>query len=619
MHPLHRRKNKLYLWFRQFGHAKNLAIALTIAAIISVLITYFAITQSSSPFGADPKAILALIIIDLVFLLGLAGIISKRLAKLIVERRKGLVGSRLQMRIVVIFSLVAIIPTVIMAVFSLLFFNYGIQSWFDKKVNTAIKGSVAIAELYLEEHKKIIRADIMGMANDLNREAYNLRKNPYSFNSKVALLASIRKLPEAIVFQRQENRHITLARTQFSYALQLFLEELSPEIIERAEAGELVILTNETDDRVIALIRLESFFETYLLVGRFVDNTIIQHIELTKGAANQYNKLKADISNLQIKFFIIFIIVALLLLLATVWLGLIFALDMVKPVAGLISATQKVKKGDFSIRVKEGPMNDEIATLGRAFNRMTLQLEKQRKELITIQRAAAWSDVARRIAHEIKNPLTPINLAAERLRKKYAHYSGEPETFEKYINTIIKNVDNIGKMAEEFSSFARMPAPIFERYNLNRLIGDIIFSQQEVHSAISYQFHHPENAIILLCDPGQISQALINLLKNAEESISDKMTENHSFTAGIITITLLEKEESCILTITDNGKGFNKTIIEHLTEPYVTTKSKGTGLGLAIVKKIIEEHKATITFTNHDNEGATVEITFPYLAAETAS
>jgi len=198
---------RLYYWLRVLSRSRNLAIIFTIASAISVVATYFAITQSGNPFGPDPKSVLGLILIDLTFLLALAAVISKRVVRLIIERRKGLVGSRLQTRIVVMFSLVAIIPSIVMAVFSLVFFNYGIQTWFDKKVSTAIDGSVEIARLYLEEHKKIIGADILGVANDLNRAAYNIRKNPRSFSSKLSILAGIRKIPEAVVFRSNNNSY----------------------------------------------------------------------------------------------------------------------------------------------------------------------------------------------------------------------------------------------------------------------------------------------------------------------------------------------------------------------------------------------------------------------------
>jgi two-component system nitrogen regulation sensor histidine kinase NtrY len=600
-------RNRIYL--KKIMRSRNLALVFAAASLFSVMATYLAITSSDNPFSDQPGAILGFIVIDLIFLLGLTAIIARVVVKLIIARRKGSVGSRLQTKIIVMFSMVAIIPSITMAIFSLIFFNYGIQSWFDNKVSTAINESVEIARLYLEEHKKIIGADIMGMAADLNRDAYNIRMIPETFSSKLAILASIRKLPEAIVFQRNSDHSAILARTNLSYSLEMILEELSDDVFNRARDGELVILTNDKDDRVIALLRLENYFDSYLLVGRFVDTKIINHIELTEGAANEYTKLRSDVSGVQIKFFLLFVTVALLLLLAVVWIGLIFALAIVEPVRRLISATQQVKEGDFTARVSEGPDDDEIATLGRAFNRMAEQLEHQRKELISAQRRSAWSDVARRIAHEIKNPLTPIQLATDRLKRKYYDELQDKELFLKYMDTITRSVNSIGNMVEEFVSFAKIPAPVFSDNDICELVRDVIFSREDSNLDITIDYKRPENPIILDCDASQISRVMTNLLKNAEESIEEHMEKNEKL-KGLIEVTLYEEDGKCVIEIKDNGKGFDEATLERITEPYVTTKSKGTGLGLAIVKKIIEDHNGELIFSNIKG-GACVSLRFP--------
>lgn len=598
----------LSVYARKLGRVRFLAAVLAVMSMVSGLATYFSIYRSESIFAPDPNVVISLVVINLILLLSLIGLVSRRIFGLAVERRKGSVGSRLQTKIVFMFSLVAIVPTVIMTVFSIVFFNFGIQTWFDKKVSTAIEGSVAIAESYLEEHKKIIGADILGMANDINRDAYNIRRNPMSFDHKVSLLATIRKLPEAIVFQRTYEGNVILARSQLSNSLQFVLEDMSDGIIHSAAKGEIVTVTSDSEDRVIALVRLESFFDTYLLVGRFVDNRIINHIEVTKGASNEYNKLKSEISGLQIKFFFVFVLVSLLLLLVVIWYGIHFAVNIVKPVKSLVAATQKVKEGDLSARVFEGHEDDEIATLGRAFNRMTQQLEHQRAELISAQRRIAWSDVARRIAHEIKNPLTPIQLAAERIKRKY---SGEvaDDNFKKYINTIIRNVNVIGSMVDEFVSFARIPAPVFKKTDLYELINELIISRDGTNG-ISYQQDLMDEPAIINCDEDQISRVLINLLKNSEESIEERIKDEKKSKEGIIGVKLFKNKEKLCIEIWDNGKGFPENLLERLTEPYVTTKSKGTGLGLAIVEKIVEDHNGKFEFKNID-EWACVSLIFP--------
>ncbi|PIR39261.1 MAG: histidine kinase [Alphaproteobacteria bacterium CG11_big_fil_rev_8_21_14_0_20_39_49] len=597
-------------WSRRAFRTKNLSIIFAVASILSVMATYFAISNNENPLVPDSKDVLVWIVVDIVFLLSLTAVVARRIVRLVVERRKGSVGSMLQARMVLMFSMVAIVPSIVMAVFSLIFFNYGIQAWFDKKVSTAIDGSVEIARLYLEEHKKIIAADILGVARDLNRDAYNMRRDPGSFSQKLAILAGVRKLPEAIVFQKNEGRSVLLARTKLSFSLEMILEDMPIDTFNQARDGELVILTNERDDRVMALVRLENYFDSYLLVGRFVDTQIMNHIEITEGAANEYKKLESGVSNMQIKFFVIFLIVALLLLLAVVWFGFIFALALVNPVRGLIAATKRVSEGDLSARVSEGRDNDEVATLGRSFNKMAEQLERQRTELISAQRRSAWSDVARRIAHEIKNPLTPIQLATDRLKKKYASQLDNPEEFTKYVNTISRNVSSIGNMVEEFSSFARIPAPIFSHNDICSLISDVVFSRNETNSNISIDYDMPEEPVILNCDSNQMVRVMTNLIKNAEESILERMEKDKVLRHGQINVIVYVKENKCVINIVDNGKGFDRSVIDRITEPYVTTKSKGTGLGLAIVKKIIEDHSGELIFSNVE-KGACVCIVFP--------
>lgn len=602
---------EVYKLSGKFKRSRNLAIILAIASVISIVATYLAIARMHTPIGPEPRNVLILILIDLILLLSLAILISKRFIKLIIERRKGIIGSRLQTRIVIMFSLVAMIPTVIMVISSAVFFNYGIQSWFNNKVGTAIDGSVDIARSYLEEHKDMIRVDIVGMANDINHDAINLRRDPRSFSQKLSFLAGIRKLPEALVFQKSGYDKVTiLAATNLSFSLQLDLEDLPKDVLARVQNGELVTLTSDSDDRVIAISRLENFFDTYLLVGRFVDNKIINYIEATQGAAKEYNSLKNNISRLQIKFFIVFIIVSLLLLLATAWVGFTFAVYLVKPISSLLEATDKVKKGDFSARVKEGHINDEMATLSRAFNRMSEQLDRQRSELISAQRRVAWEDVARRIAHEIKNPLTPIQLAAERLSKKYSGQVEDSETFNKYLNTISRNANSIGGMVDEFAGFARIPAPVFLSNNMCEILADVIFAREGIASGVEFETKISQTPIIKACDAGQISQVFTNLIKNAEESIQERKAADKEFTKGIIKVKISKIMNKCAISIKDNGKGFSSDIKERITEPYVTTKSKGTGLGLAIVKKIVEDHGGIIEFKNVSG-GACVYLSFP--------
>ncbi|NDF11750.1 MAG: PAS domain-containing sensor histidine kinase [Proteobacteria bacterium] len=717
-------------FIRRITGSYTALLMLSVVALIGV-ITYSLIAKSGNPFGPSPRMVISLAITNLALLLALGIIIALKVIKLWLARKHHSVGSRLQTRITIVFSMLSILPTLIVALFSMIYFNLGIQVWFNERVGTALGQSVAVAESYLAEHREIIRGDALAMANDLSREAVEFSKNPKQFSTVLYAQAALRSLTEAIVFQNDD----ILATTPLAFSLMFEYQQLPKEYFERANTGEVVIITSENEDRVRALVKLQNFYNTYLLVGRPVDAKIIDHVEQTRSSASEYLKLRADMGNIQFKFSVMFFGVALLLLFAAIWAGLLFASKLVEPINDLVTAAERVKAGDLQARVRERPADDEIGTLGRAFNRMTGQLEKQRTELVEVnrqidarrrfseavlagvsagvialdrdqrvnlhnrsaltllnlqpeqmnqatitqlvpefsallmkaansdkaaqeqisvarsngaasflvrivaqklgeeiegyiitfdditelqaaQRSAAWAGVARRIAHEIKNPLTPIQLAAQRLKKKYSkEVLSEPEVFNKYIDTITRHVGDIGKMVEEFVNFARMPAPVFENTDMSNIIQQAVFSRREVDTDIHFNVRLPEQEAIVRADKGQIERAISNVIKNAMEAMESRAVETGK-PKGTIDIGLEEVLGKWCLSIRDDGPGFPSELIDQLTEPYVTTREKGTGLGLAIVKKIIIDHDGTLQLSNLKDsngnvKGALVFITLP--------
>ena len=712
-------------WVRQVRMSRALALGLSIAAIVSAIATYMVLTSADASLGPDPEEVIALILGNLALLVVLLGMVVRRAYSLWVALRKGTVGTRLQVRIIAMFSFVAILPTIIVSVFSAIFFSFGIQSWFDQRVSTALEESVQVAEAYLEEHKETIRADAIAMASDLRRDMHVALTAPKSFSTLLSGQAALRNLTEAIVFH--PNR--VIARTELSFSLAF--ERLPPHILEQVDAGNIVILTDD-EEKIRAIVKLDDVADLYLMIGRIIDGKVLNHMVTAQGAVNEYRRLQSNIEDIQIQFSIVFILVALLLLLAAIWYGMYVAIRLVVPISQLISATERVRAGDYSSRVPvAGPKDDEISTLGRTFNRMTEQLEKQREDamhanrqlderrrfteavfegvspgiialdakqnitiynhsamqllalktdanyrghalqdifpeisdlvaksmkkpnrlqqkdiliergetkrnlhvritvelfddaiegiivtfdditdLVSAQRSAAWADVARRIAHEIKNPLTPITLSTERLKRKYAEQINEDkDAYLRYIDTIAKHVQDIGQMVEEFVSFARMPAPEFKQIAFNDLIQKVVFSQRTAHGNITYNTSLPKHPLTLRCDENQVSRTLTNILKNAAESIEARLKETPE-PAGQIDIHLEEEEDIVVLTIADNGIGFPEDKIATLTEPYVTTRAKGTGLGLAIVKKTMEDHAGNIELRNRETQGAQVTLTF---------
>jgi len=716
-------------WAGRIGLRRKTAITLAVAALLSGIATYLALT-GSPPFGPRPVVVLSLLNLDLVLLLALAALVTKRLVEVWAGRRRGLAGSRLQVRLVVLFSLIAVLPTIIVAVFSYLFFSFGIESWFSDKVRTAISESVQVADAYVKEHQQAIRADALGMAQALNQYGATMIISPQDLVQALTIQASMRGLTEAAVL---DNKGAMVARTGLVFALGF--EDVSPDALRRADQGEVVIMTDDQEERVRALVSLGGFSGLYLYVGRFLEPKVLAHRNETQLAAAQYAQLEGKRAGLQITFSLIFILVAMLFLAAAVVIGINFATQLADPISHLVAAAERVGAGDLSARVPEGEKDDEMVLLSRAFNRMTDQIQTQQQELLeankqlderrrftetvltgvtagvigldrvgrvhlpnrsastllgvdldasigedlaevvpemaellehaarrpdrvaqgqvqisernstrtllvriaaeqdeegiggfvvtfdditellSAQRKAAWADIARRIAHEIKNPLTPIQLSAERLRRNYLKdIKKDPETFRICTDTIVRHVEDIGRMVDEFSSFARMPTPVLKPEDLTVIVERAVFLERTAHSDIAFDTRFAARPLTVRCDGRLVGQAVINIVKNAVEAIEARIVESGPSPPGRISVVVDESAGRMVVTVEDNGKGLPKRGRERLTEPYVTTRTKGTGLGLAIVKKIMEDHQGELVLEDAEPFGARVRLVF---AAET--
>ena len=369
-------------WAGGTGLWRKIAIVLAAAALASGIATYLALT-GAPPFGPGASSVLILLNLDLVLLLALAALVAKRLVAVWVERRRGLAGSRLQVRLVGLFSLIAVLPTIIVAVFSYLFFSFGVESWFSDKVRTAISELVAVADAYVREHQQAIRADAMAMANDLDRSAASLQLNPQYLAPALTAQAAMRGLTEAAVL---DQKGTMLARTGLVFALGF--EDISKDALRRAQQGEVVIMTDDREERVRALVRLNELSDLYLYVGRFIETRVLAHREQTHLAAAQYERLEGQRSGFQITFAVIYILVAMLFLAAAILIGVHFAAQLADPISRLVGAAEQVRAGDLSARVPEGERDDELTSLSRAFNRMTYQIQSQQRELIEANRAA---------------------------------------------------------------------------------------------------------------------------------------------------------------------------------------------------------------------------------------
>ncbi|GAB4169605.1 MAG: PAS domain-containing sensor histidine kinase [Rickettsiaceae bacterium] len=508
--------------------------------------------------------------------------------------------SKLRKRIIIAFSIGAALPTIIVAVFSTYFFNFGIEAWFDKKITKVLDQSVSVGEAYIAEHILQLKDTAISVSEDLNAMYYDLIRNPDLFTRVINAQAELRSFDEALVFQKTSNT--ILAQTALSFSLAF--TTIPAHLMERADNGEVVQIES-APSKIRILIKLKDFNDTYLLIGRLVDTKIIDHIDKTKGAAQEYNHLKSQIVKMQIKFSTVFILLSLILLTVAIIWGRSFAEKIVKPIRELVIAAERVKNGDFSVQVPlENLKKDEIKILSSAFNRMVNQIDHQQKELVIAQRALAWSDVARRVAHEIKNPLTPIQLSAERLLKKFKGEVSDSESFTKYANNILKHSDDIRKIVSEFVEFARLPSPSFSKCEIVSLLHDLVEARRLVSDTIAYNFTSNVNEHNIVCDIGQINRVMVNLILNSEEALADLSKKDKN-----ITVRLYAENEKVTISVEDNGPGFNEGILETAKESYVTTKPDGSGLGLAIVEKIVFDHFGSLIISNNSFGGAKVELT----------
>lgn len=566
---------------------------------MSGIATYWSLTQATSLMEKN-HVVLPFIYLDLTLLLFLAVVIAKRLVELWLERRRGLTGAKLHVHIVALFSLVAITPAICVIVFSALFFNVGEKTWFGQPVRDALDEARVVAEAYLKEHQKAIGIDAHALVNKLKPQMVFYAENPEALSQVLSDEADERGLGELLVFN---GRGQVLGRSYLTFSLEL--EKILHTDFNKVRADQIVI--RESADRVRALIKLDDLTDTYLFVGKLIDPDVLQHLSRTQGAIQEYVQLVAQHSGIQITFLAFFFLVALLLLLAAIWVGLTFANVLVRPISRLISAAESVSQGNLSIKIEEEPLGNELDNLAQSFNRMTHRLQQQNQALITSQRKAAWADVARKIAHEIKNPLTPIQLSAERIKRRYLReIKSDPETFEACIDTIIRQVGHIGNLVNEFSAFARMPEPKIEMIDIVELCQQALFLQRQPYPDLEFNYYAPNQAIFFECDPQQLSQVLTNLLQNAINAV----VESGKNDACKISLRVEVKNGQLLITVEDNGPGFPKSGRERLLEPYYTTRAKGSGLGLAIVSKIVSDHNGHMHLGDSKLGGASVQLVF---------
>jgi two-component system, NtrC family, nitrogen regulation sensor histidine kinase NtrY len=711
-----------------FGRIADILLGKIVTLVLATLafgvaLATFIILARGAALSPKPGVTVGLVLANLIAILLLVAVLAGRLTRVWVERRRGSAGSRLHVRLVMLFGGVAVAPAIVVACFAVAFFHFGIQAWFNDPVRQAVNESLQVSRGYLEEHRENIRSVALEMANDLTHAGQFLTADPSVFADILATQTTLRGLTEALIYDPMTKQVLAAAGLFAGMGVALPPNQVTTAALN----GEVAVLNAGDGTRVQAVVRLDSTPPLMLMIGRPIDPQILEHMSRTEQAVAQYQRLDENRSWLQIAFAWIFAIVALMVLLAAVLIGLVLANQIARPIGRLINAAERVRSGDLAVRVAEVQTGDELAGLSRAFNRMTGQLSAQRGELMdaysqiderrrftetvlsgvsagvigldasgcielpnrvagellgtdllswigrelaevvpefadllheaaasperartaeiqigpptrrrtllvrigadlsggrtdgfvvtfdditelqSAQRKAAWADVARRIAHEIKNPLTPIQLAAERLKRRFAkEITTDPETFKLCADTIIRHVGDIGRMVDEFSAFARMPQPVIKPEDVGRVARETLVLQRTARPQIDWHADIPERGPVAPCDRRLIGQALTNLLQNAADAVAMRQS------AGHIGLCVQSDDSDIRIIVTDDGVGLPQEDRARLTEPYVTHKPKGTGLGLAIVKKIMEDHGGRLMLEDRgDGPGAVAALVLP--------
>lgn len=725
------------LWRRR--RVQNAAtLGLVILGPVLALITFLAM----GPFnqgGATSPTLRLVLLADLVYVLVVAALVLARVARIVSARRAQSAGSKLHLRLSAVFAVIALAPTVSVAIFAGLTINVGLEGWFSDRVRQVMGNSLAAAEAYVAEHERDLTEDALALGFFISRSAETVFLIGDGELRQVLSQGQVqiqRGLREAFII---DGNGAIRARGERSYLFDFDAPE--PGDIARARAGETVIIRDLAADEFRALLRLDGFADRFLYVSRDVDGTIMRLLDETQEANRLYQQLERDRGRLVFDFGLLYLGFALILILAATWLGLWFAERLSRPVGRLAGAAERVGRGDLDVQVPEERDDDEIAMLGRLFNQMTRQLKGQREtllennrqiearrrlfdsvlgsvtagvigldatgrvdfvnraaqrlldadaladhgrtlaeavpefaalydrlrangagvaqeelrvsrggrletllvrmatrrseagqlegyvvafddvtELVSAQRMAAWGDVARRIAHEIKNPLTPIQLSAERIKRKFAPLVGdEAATLTSHTDVIIRQTNDLRRIVDEFSRFARMPEPDRRSHDIVQIVRDAVTLQEAGQPEVRFVADLPDVPQVLEIDATMLSQALTNLIKNAGEAIETFVERGapEGF-APEVRVALAVAQDAVEISIADNGIGLPEDRAR-LFEPYVTTREKGTGLGLPIVKKIIEEHGGTLRlldaprFDAADHCGALAQVRLPLL------
>jgi two-component system nitrogen regulation sensor histidine kinase NtrY len=516
-------------------------------------------------------------------------------------------GLKSNKKYITVFAFFTLIPSVLISVFSLFLFSFALEKYFDKKVTTVVNNSYELAKNYVEEIRNKIQSDIVLIAFDTNKSKNFLNDNPNEYKRFLDTQKLIRGVDEIHIINIDKDLLFTSLKDNQPYippvdrALSLVLDDDRP-----------LKIINAPENMSAAIMRLQNFDNRFLYVVKYLDKDISKYLNESQEAINFYYTVEEKSTGIKISFAIIYVIVVSVLLFVSISIAIRFSSRFFRSINNLINASVSIGEGKFDTKVPEVKTDKDLEILNKNFNLMIDRLRNQQEKLIINERHEAWSNLARKLAHEIKNPLTPIQLTIDRMKSKYSNQvnENEKENFDENLKIINNQIKQIGNLVNEFSDFARMPKPILKENNLIQIIEENIKLLNELDNSINISVNTNSKEVFLNSDKEQLARVFFNLIKNSIESIQQR-TENDINFEKIITIEVNEENNHIRISLIDNGMGFGifAANIKDILNPYFTTKKNGTGLGLSIVSKIINDHNGKIEFIPLD-EGAKIKIDF---------
>jgi len=515
-------------------------------------------------------------------------------------------GSVANRKYIISFGLFTLIPSLLIAIFSLFIFSFALDKYFNEKITTAVNNSYEIAKNYVDEKRNKIESEIVLIAFDLNKYSELYSSNPDRFQQIINTQRYLRDIDQLHLINGEGQLILSAADIKYKK-----IEDRAMKMVKNDDRPLKII--NTFENKSAAVIRLSNFDNTFLYVLKYFDKDISNYLIESEEAVNFYYTVENQNLGIRISFAIIYVTLVTLLLFLSITIAIRFSSRFFISINNLISASESIGKGNLDTKVPDLKADIEMERLNKNFNSMIDRLKNQQEKLLTNERHEAWENVARKLAHEIKNPLTPIQLTIDNLKTKYLP-NIENERKEKYLNnlkTILKQINQIENLVNEFSDFARMPKPLFKPNNLDSVIKDNINLVNKFDSSVKIRLvNHLSKEVVLNFDNEQFNRLFFNLIKNSVESIQEKV-EKDSKTVKNIDIEIRQRRDYININIIDTGTGFKNKTTKDIIKPYFTTKEKGTGLGLSIVDKIISDHEGSIKFLNHKN-GAKIQIIIPY-------